>query len=368
MHFNNLIALKDIEAIPRKSTYEQEVKDKEIKESLDSCFTKLETRNDNVMLKIRIGQLNTIRNEFSRRVFEESILIMEPTCECTEVREYLEFYNVEEMRKEEYNTEKRDCVKFADGKILPHLDYRFKIVNGIVYQRDAGPLKHLKRTKKAKRMTALPDYPLKKAFKTYGQYLEYLGYEYNYEHQAYGMYMNPNGYWDWFVIGGRWPNAFLIPEDCHEYSVGNIEYRDCDRLKAPEGFQWVAAARKKDINWKLMYKERLKTCMKYFREYQQSFCERKLPEGFYGKITEKGIQRFNEEVYIHGESMYENFVRRGIINKTKYHAHFYGFLEGSRWFDHGYEEDPESDYINKLDEFIDSLDDETVLVAVDCHS
>ncbi len=63
-----------------------------------------------------------------------------------------------------------------------------------------------------------------------------------------------------------------------------------------------------------------------------------------------------------------NFVRRGIVCKTKYHAKFYGFLGETGWVDHGYEEDPKSEYIQKLDEFIDSLDDNTVLVAVDCHS
>ena len=46
----------------------------------------------------------------------------------------------------------------------------------------------------------------------------------------------------------------------------------------------------------------------------------------------------------------------------------YGFLSENGWVDHGFDEDPKSKYNQELDKFIDSLDDKTVLVAVDCHS
>lgn len=371
MHFNNLVTVKDIPPVqPKGNPFQpgQDIVDNSIMNLLELLFKLKEKQKDNFMITFKIGELNAIRNEFSRRVCEQIPQIMEPTYECTDNPLYLVFYNVEENYKEDFCTKKEDCVKFADGKIRPLPHWDFEIKDGLVYQKHAGPLKHSKRTKKAKRMMAMPDYPLSKAFKSLGEYLEYLGYEFDEKNQAYGQYANPNGYWDWYALGGRWPAAFLVSESCHEYGVGNIDCKDSERLKAPQGYQWVAMARKKDINWKLMYREHLKWSMERFRAYRECFRQQKLPARFIGRITDDGIAGFDDMVYINGESMYENLVRRGIVTKTKFHANFYGFLSENGWVDHGFDEDPKSDYIQKLDAFIDSLDDETVLVAVDCHS
>lgn len=368
MHFNNLVTVKDIAPVPKETPILEMYLDSCIAIKLEALFSLFEKDPKNFMIGIKIGECNQVRNQFSREIFMKIADIMEPTCECTENPLYLAFYNVEEEYKKDFCTKKEDCVKYADGRIRPLPHWDFEIKDGLVYQKHAGPLKHSKRTKKAKRMTAMPDYPLNKAFKSLGEYLEYLGYEYDDKHQAYGRYANPNGYWDWYALGGRWPAAFLVPESCHEYGVGNIECRDSERLKAPTGYQWVAMARKKDINWKLMYRERLKWAMERFRTLRECFRQQKLPARFIGRITDDGIAGFDDMVYINGESMYENFVRRGIVTKSKYHANFYGFLSENGWVDHGFDEDPKSDYIQKLDRFIDSIDDETVLVAVDCHS
>ena len=65
----------------------------------------------------------------------------------------------------------------------------------------------------------LVNYPLKKLYKTLGEYAEqYHGYVYNEEEQGYGYYSNPNAFYDWYVIGGRWPRVFLVKESCTEYS------------------------------------------------------------------------------------------------------------------------------------------------------
>lgn len=245
MHFNNLVTVKDIAPVPKETPILEMYLDSCIAIKLEALFSLFEKDPKNFMIGIKIGECNQVRNQFSREIFMKIADIMEPTCECTENPLYLAFYNVEEEYKKDFCTKKEDCVKYADGRIRPLPHWDFEIKDGLVYQKHAGPLKNSKRTKKAKRMTAMPDYPLNKAFKSLGEYLEYLGYEYDDKHQAYGRYANPNGYWDWYALGGRWPAAFLVPESCHEYGVGNIECKDSERLKAPPGYQWVAMARKK---------------------------------------------------------------------------------------------------------------------------
>lgn len=368
MHYNNLVTVKDVAPVPKDTPELDRYMDSCIATKLEKLFSLQEKEPGNFMIGLEIGNCNQVRNQFSREVFMKIADIMEPTCQCTENPEYLAFVNEEDNYREIFCTKKEDCVKHPDGRVEPVKFTHYSIIDGAVYQYSAGPLKHPMRTKKAKKMTALPQYPLSKAFKTLGKYLEYLGYEYNEEQKAYGWFGNPNAYWDWYALGGRWPAAFLVPESCRECGVGNIEYRDSKRLKAPPGYQWVAMARKKDINWKLMYRERLKWSMEQFRNYREYFHQQRIPSGFIGKITDEGISGFNDTVYIVGESMYESFVRRGIVTATKYHASFYGFLSEAGWVDHGFDKDSKSDYIQKLDKFIDSLDDETVLVAVDCHS
>ena len=99
---------------------------------------------------------------FARQVYGETIELMAPYNEATEERRYLEFDDRTESLKVEF-AEKVDCVRLADGWIREINDWWFAkaytIRNGKVYQREAGPLRHEKRTKKAKRMTVLPDYP-----------------------------------------------------------------------------------------------------------------------------------------------------------------------------------------------------------------
>lgn len=145
------------------------------------------------------------------------------------------------------------------------------------------------RTKKAKKYKALPNYPLKKLFKTLGEYAEqYHGYVYNEEEQGYGYYSNPNAFYDWYVIGGRWPRVFLLKESCTEYSLGE-SYRDEESDGAPEGYIWVSVARKKDVEWDLMMKLAKEHAKHTYEVMRQAFIDQKLPEGYYGRIKELSL-------------------------------------------------------------------------------
>ena len=71
---------------------------------------------------------------------------------------------------------------------------------------------------------------------------------------AYGYYLNPNAEWDWFQIGGRWPNRFLVKSNCCTVFSGELSFflKGEPDVEAPDGYCWVTGARKKDIAWDVM--------------------------------------------------------------------------------------------------------------------
>lgn len=69
----------------------------------------------------------------------------------------------------------------------------------------------------------------------------------------WGYTCNPNAKWDWWQIGGRFPNRFLVPaglQDC----IPSAKDDDGESATPPEGYQYADAARKKDICWDVMRK------------------------------------------------------------------------------------------------------------------
>lgn len=369
MHFNCLIALNGVpdttnDDIVSKAV--QHVFDQKVGGAIAILRDLQEQDPRNFYIGIRIADLNCRRNHFSRVMEPLIYKAMEPYNEQTEDEQYLAFCNVEEQYREEYETEKTDCARLPDGTIRP-LDYRFTIIDGQVYQKRAGRLHHPMRTKKARKMKAYPDFPLKKAFKSAEQYMEYLGYTYDEDNKAFGFYCNPNGYWDWFAFGGRWPRAFLVKEECEEYGVGHREHKD-DRYPAPKGYRWVCMARKKDIDWKMTYRTRIQEGMEVFRLLKKAHKTKKVPENCFWQITEREVKSFGDTLYNDGENLYENLKNRGVLDKSQYHTRFYGFFTENGCEDIWMHRKNEDEYRKKLDNYIASLPDDAVLVAVDCHS
>lgn len=367
MHFNCLIAVKNIPHISADSPFgiAQSAIDRMVENHLNMLFEQ-KKRDTDFMIGIHIGELNTVRNAFSRSVCEQIGGIMDSTSTDPMNPKYVEFVAVGDALKERYETERYDCVKTPDGKILPIEQRRFEIIDGLVYEKNAGHLHYYKRTKKAKKMKAYPDYPLKCCFRCYEDFLENIGYEYDEEHQAYGWYGNPKAFWDWYEIGGRWPTTFLVPDSCFEYGVGARAVRDEDMPPAPKGYKWAVMARKKDIAWDVMYRLGLKQGMERFRKLKACFEDNASSNPRVNK-TKNGIADFFGMAYIKGESMYENLKRHRISSKTKYHMNLFAFLGEDWWVYDKDENNPDSEYPQLLDQFIDSQADDTVLVGIDCH-
>lgn len=305
---------------------------------------------------------------------------MEPFWEATEDPEYLEFQDRTDEVREGYNGTV-DCIKLPDGRIVPHYYStvcRFIIKDGKVYQKESGQLKHEKRTKKAKKLQALPDYPIRKLYPSIDAYAEsYFGYHYDEELDAYGYTCNPNAFWDWYQIGGRWPFMFLVKEDCPNIIEGEYSWQIGDsKRSAPQGYQWVAGARKKDIDWGLMKSINLEAANKLFIEMEAWFNLGVVPENTYScQITDEGIVSWGDFVYIKDETLEQYLERHELGKICKYPVSIFSYLENGEYFSEGdmgwfgmsSSNKPDDEWRQMTQDFIDRIPNEHFIITIDCH-
>lgn len=308
---------------------------------------------------------------------------LEPYCECTEDPRYLEFENAEDEYRESYETGTEDFVRLANGTICPVDDYRFsrlyEVHDGLIYKKRYGQLRHRKRTKRAKAMTLLKNQPYARRYKTLAEYLEFLGYPYNEKYGAYGYMTNPNAKWDWFQIGGRFPYAFLVKEDCTETVHGDYSFmlEPTDDDGAPSGYKWVTGARKRDIEWEQMRRLRLQAAEQRYNRYRDWFITGIEPQhkSFFAVRTEEGILGWSEKLYVKDETLEEYMLRTGINPEIKYPYETYAVVTDEEWIGSGdmgwwglsSNEMDKPTWYQALDKYIDSLPDTHLLVSIDCH-
>lgn len=373
MHFLTLAAL-EISQIQ-----EDKELDNQIAEALKELELQKQIETKNFMLDFAIGRCQNLPSSFSRAVNDGVSELMYPYCESLEDPEYLEFEDRTEKLREEYESVV-DCIKLPQGTIVEQygdpLWGRFVVRDGKVFQRDAGSLHHEKRTKKAKRMVALPNYPRKKLYKSFEKYAEErCGFSFDEKHQGYGYYYNPNAIWDWYSIGGRWPEMFLVKDACTEYSIGERSWCNSDRKsEAPEGYRWVCAARKKDIAWDAMRDWRNQKAAERFHKLEQMFLAGKTDPDFHGEIVPDGVMHWGELVYRKDSTLEEYLEEYGIPGCWKYPVGSHDIVDEGQWLsvedsvqDPGTGSYAPVDWRSCIDGYIDDMDEDMVLVSVDYH-
>lgn len=303
---------------------------------------------------------------------------MEPFYEQTEDPEYLVFDDYSEELKKEYEKDVRTCIRFPDGRVVNRYSSqiygRFVVEGNVVKAASAGRMHRPKRNRKAKKLKLLPDYPIRKLFDTWQAYAESEGYYRDPESGGYGYLYNPDGHWDWYVIGGRWPARLLVSDTCTECTPGE---RNGKPPLAPAGYKWVSAARKKDIAWDVMRSWKKTCAVEQYKKLKASFEQGEMLPDVYGLIDEKGILVFGGYVYLSSETLEEYLARCGIDeNDTRYPDSFYNYIDKGEWFSNAEydlgdkKDDPEGKekWHDAMHKFIDDLSDDAVLVVVDCHS
>ena len=377
-HFNALVAIQLPEnCMDPIAASEQELQNlaklQEILRKNPSDFAAM------FVLRTLQRKLNSLENAAEQQVD----LVLAPYCESTDDPKYLEFVDCEENESDRYENGVIDCVRLPDGRIISQyasiFSRKYEVYEGLVYRRRFGQLHHRKRTKKARRISLLPQYPIKRLFPTLESYLEeYCGHTYNEDEEAYGYYHNPNAYWDWYQIGGRWPYRFLVKKDC-PFIGGerDLFLDDKEEAPAPEGYHWVAGARKGDIAWALMKQLYLEDAINAFRFYEDAFHNGVLPKelGPFVHITEDGIFALNDLLYLKSETLDQYLARNGLAEEDNYPISTFAYVSKDGWVGSGdmgwfgcsTNDKDKLEWAGMVQEFINSRADNDWLISVDCH-
>ena len=368
MHYRSMLFV-ELPAVQKDPQWEQQVQERmeEVKAQHPGKIA------EKVLLELQLGMLSNVRTTFGRELTEVIHKTMARFVYETDDPELLEFEDRTDEYLEGFN-KKIVCVSMPDGRILSADDYDFmkdfKIQGGKVFQKKDGKLK---RTITARRMRVLPEYPRSKLYKSFDEYVEDYGGCKNEETGRYGEWFNPYGICDWYSIGGRWPEMFLVKLDCPEYSYGECESMDDSKHPAPEGHRWVACARKKDIQWDAMRQWRNQQAEERFHKLEKMFQSGEADETVH-RITEEGIVCWGDLIYRKGQTLEEYMEKYGIPDSWRYPISVCGifideiyYAEGEVLFDDDGKPIQHLSWQEVMDNYIDDADDNTVFVGIDYH-
>lgn len=311
--------------------------------------------------------------------------MLAPYFQNTDNPAYLTLWDETDAGLEQYETGCVEYVRMPDGRILASYDCEFRrryvLVDGLVYRHRFGKLHHRKRTKRAKQIKVMPSRPLKELYSTFDAFMrQHWGAEYDEATGRYGAYFNPNGMWDWYQVGGRWPFRFftkcgldmIIPsKGC--YPDGTIPDK-----KTPEGYRWVVGARKADIAWDVMLNFYREEQREQFRRYEQWMSEGVVPKEYKRdyRICGDTIIYWSSVVYQKGVTEGEYLSRVGLGPECRYPINTAAILDGDglhSLFDDDMEDYYKDDKVKqawrkKVSDFIEKQPEDIVLLSIDCHT
>lgn len=113
---------------------------------------------------------------------------------CDVDKKYLEFVDMEEAVRSQYENGITPRVVMPDGRLLCPWDEMFRVRGfGLGYD-----------THKVPENLEIRQFRFKEIFETFDCFTEYFAEERDPETGKYGYWENPNAKWDWYAIGGRW--------------------------------------------------------------------------------------------------------------------------------------------------------------------
>ena len=307
--------------------------------------------------------------------------ILAPFDEQTECPAFREFEDRTGEAKSGYENDTMRVVRYADGSI--HSIYDQEFVKSFFIEDDRiyaigpnGDRRSKLQTEESKALELVRDYPVKLRYPSFEAYCdEHCGFVKSADGR-WGYTYNPNAKWDWWQIGGRFPNRFLVPaglQDC----IPSAKDDDGESNTPPEGYQYADAARKKDICWDLMRQLTDEAVERTFQKCVKAFESNDLTGfGPLCRICDDGIAAWGEMLYLKGETLDAYKARKGSAGMDRYRLHTYAFVDRNGdwissgdmgWFGISSNDKDERVWNDEIQILLNEAKDDDFLVIVDCH-
>lgn len=294
-------------------------------------------------------------------------------------REYMEFNDVMEKYKDEYETETEKKIE-VNGEYHCPYDSMFKVEiteeeykqaredkkQGYGSSSSNNVMTYYKYDRSIGKEVEVPNTEL---YESLEAYVIDRGYEKDEETGKYGYWENPNAKWDWYQLGGRWAGALKLKDDVEMEQAPNFSW-GWDKEAALEVIKEkrVDQAKKGDINWEAINNAK--------EDYDKAirFWEMKV-EGAEPE-TDKEKDSLKWDWYKEGYYQ-EKYGDKETYAKCQSSFTTYAVVKDGKWYGKGdmgwFGMSSESHdeainwELNFFDAFIKDLSDDTVISVVDCH-
>ncbi len=330
---------------------------------------------DNVLHKLHLQHAQSVSTPFAAEVDEAVSEAMEPYSQDTEDPRYRIFEDETEDLKEEFETGTSAGILY-NGKYYGRYDIPgFEVCKDGVVREKTSDGKHFL-SPKAQQMTFVENIPNKEFYGTFRKFAKERSY-YCKEKKAWGYFSNPNCFWDWYSIGGRWRGSLLVKDTVEDAMLGIPGVGDNSEPQGPTGYKWVDAARLKDIELEEMARQEEAR----IRDHQAKY--KAIWEGTYVATDSKDdfsrhVDKRADGLYYFGRRIYDPTVdvetvvkNHNCVASNALCSIFHAYLdtEANVPEEYGYYDKDciEGDWNEQFNDFISDLDPDTVIVAVDCH-
>jgi hypothetical protein len=377
MHFPILVPVNiDVTTQDEEKVKQAAMRQAALSALLESFTPKSIKQNmDKVTMEIEQNYCQALHNPFAVAVNAAIDEAMAPYSYETEDRRYCTFIDETEDLKRRFETGTIECIQYGAKYYQKHKLPGFRVCeDGVV--REVTPTGQTFLSDKAKKMRVVT-IPLKDFYPSFRKYAnEYR--EYNPEQKAWGYYTNPNSFYDWFSIGGRWQGALLVSEECEEYANGVSCCGGTSIPAAPDGYKWVSAARIKDIAFDVMAQHKINKVTEQYHAYERMWQIQSIDdEEHYLSIENDGIYCLRQKVFDPNISL-ETILSNHNYNATNILSSIVtGYLDcrvnpivdedGDSECGY-YSEDFCDEWEDAVNAFLAEFSDETVLVILDCHT
>ncbi len=164
--------------------------------------------------------------------------------------------------------------------------------------------------------------------------------------KRYGHMINPDGKWDWYVMGGRWSGFFKVKDNS---IIGNPIYKMGEKSWTNENIEtkvgYVDQLKFGQIDWEGMKKDRHEIAVKDWEESKDY-------DG--NKYIEYGIgKNLTKEDYI----------------KERTSIFTYAVLKDGEWYEKDWgDKEVEEKWEKRFNDLIKDISDDTLITLVDYHN